>query len=149
VLLAFSFPLILANKKGAEFLLQDGGWAIWVAILLCAPLINALNFLLANALFLLFPAWYQVDAANAQGIARVGQGLIQMLFQSILMMVVLVPTSAVLLAFGIAGMRVFDAPWAALAGVLPAMVLLAAAVWFFTEAVGQDFEEFDIAKELR
>ena len=148
-LLSLTFPLLACNAGGREFLFDSGWWVLYPILIVAAPLLNALNFLLANALFLLFPAWYQVDPTNAQGLARVGQGLIQMLFQSILMMVILVPTSAVLFAFGFAGARLAGSAEGALFAVIPAALPLLLAIWFFAEAVGRDFEEFDIARDLK
>jgi hypothetical protein len=148
-LLALIFPLMATQEGGRQILLDRGWWLAWPVFLLVAPFLNTLNFILANALFLLFPAWYQMDVRGAQGVSRIGQGIIQMILQSILILVVLVPTVAFLVIVGAAGIRIFQSPWGVFAGVLPALAMLGIAVWFFSDAVGRDFDGFDVAKELR
>lgn len=144
----FLLCLMLADDGGRDKVL-GGLWAVGVLTAVIAPLLNTLNLLLANALFLLFPAWYQVDANNAQGIHRMGQGIVQMLFQSMLMLVVVIPAGLCLAVFAYAGFSLADSGWGALAGIPPAALLLWAAVRFFSEAVGRDVESFDLARELR
>ena len=113
------------------------------------PLLCALQLLIPNAAALLFPAWFQATRQRGGGIDVMGQRLIFVAGQMLVIVLALLPAvlGCALIIFatqwliGLAAAVVFSA--------LLAIAVLAAEIWCGLWWLGDRFEKLDLATELR
>lgn len=120
---------------------------------LCAaatvPVLCALQLLIPNAAALLFPAWFQAGRTQGGGIEMIGQRLIFVLGQLVVILLSLLPV-----VIG-AGLVIFATQWivgaaaAVILGTGLALFILAAEIWCGLWWLGERFERLDLATELR
>ena len=120
---------------------------------LCAaatvPVLCALQLIIPNAAALLFPAWFQATRQRGGGIDVMGQRLIFVFGQFIVILLALCPA-----VIG-AGLVIFASQWligasaAVILATLLALTVLGAEVGCGLWWLGQRFEKLDLATELR
>ncbi len=113
------------------------------------PVLCALQLLIPNAAALLFPAWFQSTRQRSGGIDMIGQRLIFVFGQLLVILLSLFPA-----IFG-AALVIFASQWlvgacaAVILGTLVALTILGAEVACGLWWLGERFEKFDLATELR
>jgi hypothetical protein len=122
-------------------------WGMAVALAVVAPMLNLLSFVIPNASVLLFPAWFQTDKTMPHGIEAMGQRIILLFGQMLVLLVSAVPAGAVF-----AGVLLFlkwIAGWwiaAPIAGVAAAAVI-GVEVSVALILMGRWFEKLDVSAE--
>ncbi|HEX2854451.1 MAG TPA: putative ABC exporter domain-containing protein [Opitutaceae bacterium] len=120
-----------------------------ICVCLAAPAVIALQLLALNGSTLLFPAWFQSTRGQAGGIEVMGQRMIFVFANLIVVLLALVPAGLV------AGLLIFIMQWiigAPAAVVLATLVVIAVLVgeiWCALWLLGERFEKFDLSAELR
>jgi len=127
------------------------GFRLTAALCLAAtaPVLCALQLIIPNAAALIFPAWFQATRQRGGGIDVMGQRLIFVFGQLLVILLALLP------AVVGAGLLIFATQW--LVGVTAAVILatvlaltvLTAEVWCGLWLLGERFEKLDLATELR
>jgi len=129
-----------------------------VTLALClaalAPPLTALQLLIPNAAAVVFPAWFQATRTRGPGIERIGQRLIFMFGQLVVILVALLPVALVGAASLGAAYWLFNGSDVALLGAaIFGTVLMFAAlvgeVWCGLWLLGARFEKLDLSAELR
>ena len=113
------------------------------------PVLCALQLLIPNAAALLFPAWFQATRQRSGGIDAMGQRLIFVFGQLLVILISLFPAvlGAALVIF--ASQWLIGASAAVILGTLVALSILGAEVACGLWWLGERFEKFDLATELR
>jgi hypothetical protein len=113
------------------------------------PVLCALQLLIPNAAALLFPAWFQATRQRSGGIDVMGQRLIFVFGQLLVILLSLFPAvlGAALVIF--ASQWLIGASAAVVLGTVVALTLLGAEVACGLWWLGERFEKFDLATELR
>lgn len=132
------------------------GLRVTIALCLAAlalPL-TALQLLIPNAAAVVFPAWFQAVRTRGPGIERLGQRLIFVFGQLVVIVLALVPAALVAAApLGIALGFFSESPAVIFAAVIVATVLMFAAlageIWCGLWLLGKRFEQLDLTAELR
>jgi hypothetical protein len=120
-------------------------WLIAAAVL--TPCWNGLVLLIPNAAVLLFPGWFQTRADAPQGIEVMGQRLLLLLGQFLIIGVTLAPVAAAF-AVGFLPLHFAGADAVApLVGSVSADVVLAGEVALGIWLVGKLYDRFDLAAE--
>jgi ABC-2 type transport system permease protein len=130
---ALSMPLRLSIGFGAALLL---------------PLINVVTLAIPNAAVLIFPAWFQLGKDAPHGIEVMGQRIILMFGQIFVVLLSLVPASALFFGiFWLISLWIGPAPAVVIASVF-AVSLLAYESWVILKMLGRRFDRFDLSAEL-
>lgn len=121
----------------------DVGVGVAVALAIMAPAINLLCFVIPNASVLLFPAWFQADKSVPHGLETMGQRIILLFGQMLVLLLSAIPAGvvfAIVLALGrlVVGW-LLAAPVAAVAAVAVLGVEIAVAV----TAMGRWYDRLD------
>jgi hypothetical protein len=113
------------------------------------PVLCALQLLIPNAAALLFPAWFQATRQRSGGIDVMGQRLIFVFGQLLVILLSLFPAvlGAALVIF--ASQWLIGASAAVVLGTLIALTVLGVEVACGLWWLGERFEKFDLATELR
>ena len=113
------------------------------------PVLCALQLLIPNAAALLFPAWFQATRQRSGGIDVMGQRLIFVFGQLLVILLSLFPAvlGAALVIF--ASQWLIGASAAVVLGTVVALTILGAEVACGLWWLGERFEKFDLATELR
>jgi hypothetical protein len=121
------------------------GWA--AAILVLLPFWNGVSLLIPNATMLLFPGWFQTRADAPQGIEVMGQRLVLLFGQLLVICVALIP-AGIAFAFGYFAVKFLGAiSLAPLIGALGAAVVLTGEIALGIFLLGKLFEKFDLSAE--
>ncbi len=88
--------LLSLDHRAALDLQMVGGLALALAAI--APALNLLSFVIPNAAVLLFPAWFQSDRAQPHGIEAIGQRIILLFGQMLVLLFSILPAGAVFAA---------------------------------------------------
>jgi ABC-2 type transport system permease protein len=121
----------------------------FMGLALVAPLVSALQLLAPNAGALLFPAWVQTPRNQGPGIDALGQRLIFMFGQIVATVIALLPAALS------AAILVFASEWligwagAILLATGAVVVILVGELWIGIWWLGERFERFDPAVDLR
>jgi len=113
------------------------------------PVLCALQLLIPNAAALLFPAWFQSTRQRSGGIDMIGQRLIFVFGQLLVILLSLFP------AILGAALVIFASQWligtcaAVILGTLVALTILGAEIACGLWWLGERFDKFDLATELR
>jgi hypothetical protein len=120
-----------------------------VAVAAIAPPLITLQLLVLNGATVVFPGWFQTSRTQAGGIEMMGQRLIFLFGNLIVIFTALLPAAA----FG--GLLIFVTQWliGGLAAIIFATVAVLAVligeVWCGLWWLGERFEKFDLSAELR
>ena len=123
--------------------------AIAVGLAIIAPGLNFVTLIIPNVAVLMFPGWFQTGKDAPQGIEATGQRLIFALGQAIVLLVALVPSSAM---FAIIYFMLTAFLGVSLALAIP-VAAIGAAVVLVGEAclgvlwLGRLFEKYDVSAE--
>lgn len=120
--------------------------ALGSAFLLCAPM-DLLLIALPNAAALLFPAWVQIGTDRQAGIEAMGQRMIFVAGQMLILLVALLPSAGVGFAVIWLASRVMELPNAIPLGAIAVTMVLALEGWLVVRALGVAFSRFDISQE--
>ena len=114
-----------------------------------APVLCALQLLIPNAAALVFPAWFQATRQRGGGIDVMGQRLIFVFGQLLVILLALAPAvlGAALVIF--ASQWLIGATAAVILATLLALTVLTGEVWCGLWLLGERFEQLDLAAELR
>lgn len=122
--------------------------ALGLAVL--APIVAALQLLVPNATALVFPAWFQISRRRGGGPEVLGQRMIFLFAQLLVMLVTLLPPALFLGAFFIIMKHFLNAPiLGLLIGIAAALTMLVAEVAGGVWLLGRRFETLDLSAELR
>lgn len=114
-----------------------------------APLLVTLQLIVLNAATVIFPGWFLSTRTQAGGIEVMGQRLIFLFGNLIVILVALLP------AAGFGALLVFIAQWliggmaAVVCATLAVLAVLLGEVWCGLWWLGRRFEKFDLSTELR
>jgi hypothetical protein len=148
LLIPFAVGGLVTLDREAELSMgMIGGFAFSLAIM--APAINFLSFVIPNASVLLFPAWFQTDRSTPHGIEAMGQRIVTLFGQLLLLFLSALPAGVVyvavlLLVKWVAGWLIA----APLAGVCASLVI-GLEVAFAVVLMGRWFEKLDVSGEGR
>jgi ABC-2 type transport system permease protein len=112
------------------------------------PFLNLITVLIQNAAVLILPAWFQFDKSTPRGIETMGQQLILMFGQIIVLALCLIPAA---IAFGgITFVAQLALPWnvSVIFGAIAAAAVLVGEVAIALRLLGKVFERFDLSAEL-
>ncbi len=123
-------------------------WGIGLAAALVLPFLNMLCLLIPNSAVLILPAWFQLGKVLTPGIETMGQRLILMVGQMLILAVsLLVPAGLFALTFW-ASHRFVGNGAGIFLGALPAALIMGAEGFFGVRFLGDRFEKFDLSAEL-
>ena len=126
-------------------------WAIALGIAAVTPFVGALQLLILNGATIIFPAWFHSLRAVGPGggIELMGQRLIFVFGQFIVILTALLPASLTAFALIFATQWLIGAPAAIALATLVVLVVLAGEVWCALWWLGERFERLDVSSELR
>ena len=126
-------------------------WAIALGIAALTPFVCALQLLILNGATIIFPAWFQSLRAVGPGggIELMGQRLIFVFGQFIVILTALLPASLTALALIFATQWLIGATAAIALATLVVLVVLAGEVWCALWWLGERFDRLDVSSELR
>jgi hypothetical protein len=120
-----------------------------VSIALIVPFLCTLQLLVLNTAAILFPAWLQSARQTGGGIDVMGQRLLFLAGNLLVVVVALLPATIV------ASVLIFTAQWivgeiaAGAIGVTAILLILGTEAWLGILWLGKRFEQFDLSAELR
>jgi ABC-2 type transport system permease protein len=119
-----------------------------VSVLLLTLPVCAMQLLIRNAVPVLFPAWAMRSKDEPRGFVAMGQRLVTLAGNLLVLTVCLVPAAVVFLPSLWVAYRYF-AGNAAFVGIaaMPAVAVIATEVWFGVKALGAQFDLIDISNE--
>jgi hypothetical protein len=122
---------------------------VTASIALIVPFLCTLQLLVLNTAAILFPAWLQSARQTGGGIDVMGQRLLFLAGNLLVVVVALLPATVVAsLLFFVARWIVGDVAAAAL-GVIAILLILGTEAWLGIQWLGKRFEQFDLSAELR
>ena len=126
-------------------------WAIALGIAALTPFVCALQLLILNGATIIFPAWFHSlrAAGPGGGIELMGQRLIFVFGQFIVILTALLPASLTALALIFATQWLIGATAAIALATLVVLVVLAGEVWCALWWLGERFDRLDVSSELR
>jgi hypothetical protein len=117
-----------------------------VALLFAIP-ICAMQLLIRNAAAVLFPAWTMRSQDDPRGFTVMGQRLVLLAGNLLVLTVTLIP-SAIIVLIGWLVSRNLNASFAVPFATVPAAALLCAEVWLGIKLLGAQFERIDVTNEM-
>jgi len=135
----------------ALLLTPSGQWAIALGIAALTPFVCALQLLILNGATIIFPAWFHSlrAAGPGGGIELMGQRLIFVFGQFIVILTALLPASLTALALIFATQWLIGATAAIALATLVVLVVLAGEVWCALWWLGERIDRLDVSSELR
>ena len=118
-----------------------------IIVLLFAIPICAMQLLIRNAAAVLFPAWTLRSQDDPRGFTVMGQRLVVLAGNLLILTVSLIPPAIVVL-IGWLISRSFNASFALPFATVPAVALLAGEVWLGIKVLGAQFERIDVTNEM-
>lgn len=139
-----AFVPLVAKEGGDRSLALGAGLALAIS----GPAINLIAFIIPNLSVLLLPAWFQSDKTGPHGVEAMGQRIIIMFAQVLMLMVCLLAPGAVfvLVLFAVKWFAGWLAGFALAAVVGGALLIAEGAVGI--GLMGRLFERFDISGEV-
>jgi hypothetical protein len=120
------------------------------AIAVVIPPLCALQLLVPNAATLLFPSWAQSPRQRgAGGIDMMGQRLIFVLGQLVVVVLALLPAGLVALGTVVGAGLLLGPVAAVLLAAVAVLVILAAELWLGLTWLGRRFEKLDVSADLQ
>jgi len=122
--------------------------AVWLSFLILIPAVVLAQYLMHNAVAVVFPGWVPIGAARPRGVDAVGQRLILLAANWIGLLLALTP--GLLLTAGLSAMlRPIVGPLILPVGAVLTSAIVAAEVWAATELLGPIYERMDITATER
>jgi hypothetical protein len=133
-----------------------GNHAVSLALRLCValaaatvlPWIDLMALLIPNAAVLFFPAWFQLGKEAPRGFETMGQQLILIFGQVIVLLLALAPAGGACILFILCGSYVHWPLAGLLMGALAAAAILAVEAGLGIKLLGGAFERLDVSGEL-
>lgn len=123
-------------------------FAVWLSFLILIPAIVLAQYLMHNAVAVVFPGWVPIGASRPRGVDAVGQRLILLAANWIGLLLALTP--GLLLAAGLSALlRPIVGPLILPVGALLTSAIVAAEVWVATELLGPVYERMDVTATER
>ncbi len=119
------------------------------ALALCTPALVAVLLLVPNAAALVFPAWFQTASSRSGGIDMMGQRLIFVFGQVLVMLLALLPAALAAIALFIIMNWLVGSIAGIAAGAIAVVLMLGGEAWCGLWWLGNRFEKFDLSAELR
>ncbi len=144
--------LIVALVTCPAQLGPHGGWAemrvgVALAAAVVTPFIDFIAMLIPNASALLFPAWFQLGKDGPRGFETMGQQMILMFGQLVVLLISLLPAAAAFaIVYLLASWMVINAAALFFGGVAAAAVLAGEAA-LGIKMLGSFFERLDLSEE--
>ena len=134
-----------ATSKVAQFVATP---QFIVAVLLLTLPVCAVQLLIRNAVPVLFPAWAMRSKDEPRGFVAMGQRLVTLAGNLIVLVAALMPAAIVFLPSLWIAFKFFSGNPAFVAvAAMPAVAVIVAEVWFGVRALGAQFESIDISNE--
>lgn len=122
--------------------------AAWLSFLILIPAIVLAQYLMHNAIAVVFPGWVPIGASRPRGVDAVGQRLILLAANWIGLLLALTP--GLLLTAGLSALlRPIVGPVILPVGALLTALIVVAEVWMATELLGPVYERMDITATER
>ncbi len=122
--------------------------AIWLSFLILIPAIVLAQYLMHNAVAVVFPGWVPIGASRPRGVDAVGQRLILLAANWVGLLLALTP--GLLLAAGLSALlRAIIGPVILPVGAALTSAIVVAEVWLATELLGPIYERMDITATER
>ena len=151
--------LWLALLTAGLALVPDDGLAEWLTpglrltggacLALLAPPLLALQLLVPNAAVVVFPGWFQSGRTRGGGIDVMGQRLIFVFGQMILIVLALLPAALVALGAVVTLFWIIGLPTALCCATAGVLVILFGELWLGLTWLGKRFEKLDLSAELQ
>ena len=120
-----------------------------VAVLLLTIPVCMIQLLIRNAVPVLFPGWAVRGKDDVRGFVMMGQRLVTMAGNLIVLVIALVPAAVVFLPSVWVAHKFFSGSPALIAvATMPAVAVLVAEAWFGVKALGAQFENLDVSSEM-
>jgi ABC-2 type transport system permease protein len=120
-----------------------------VAILLLTIPVCAIQLMIRNAIPVLFPAWAVRSKDEPKGFVAMGQRLVTMAGNLLVLAIALIPAAVVFAPSVWIAYKFFSGNAAFVAvATTPAVGVLVAEFWFGVKALGAQFEELDVSNEM-
>jgi hypothetical protein len=123
-------------------------WSVALAAAIVLPFIDLVALLIPNASVLLFPAWFQLGKEVPRGFETMGQQLILMFGQLLVLGLGLVPAGVAFTLFLLGGSFLRWPLLGVVLGALAAAIILALEAGLGIKLLGGAFERFDVSGEL-
>jgi hypothetical protein len=123
-----------------------------IGLALLAPLLMAVQLVVANATAVLFPAWIQLaqqPRSAGMGIELVGQRMIFVAGQMLILLLSLVPPALVGLALFFVARLLTGTTAASVLALAAVLGVLGTEVWVGIRMLGEKFDDFDLSAELK
>ncbi|MEQ1731072.1 MAG: hypothetical protein ABL982_22110, partial [Vicinamibacterales bacterium] len=122
--------------------------AVWLSFLILIPAIVLAQYLMHNAVAVVFPGWVPIGASRPRGVDAVGQRLILLAANWIGLLLALTP--GLLLTAGLSALlRPIVGPLILPVGAVLTSAIVVAEVWLATELLGPIYERMDITATER
>jgi hypothetical protein len=119
-----------------------------VAVLLLTLPVCAVQLVIRNAIPVLFPAWAMRSKDEPRGFVAMGQRLVSLAGNLLVLVIALIPAAIVFLPSLWIGVKFLAGNPAFVAvATMPAVAVLLAEVWMGIKALGAQFERLDITNE--
>lgn len=119
-----------------------------VAVLLLTIPVCAVQLVIRNAIPVLFPAWAMRSKDEPRGFVMMGQRIITLAGNLVVLVIALIPAAIVFLPSVWLAFQFFSGNPAFVAvATMPAVAVLLAEVWMGIKALGAQFEQLDITNE--
>jgi ABC-2 type transport system permease protein len=150
MLFATSASVLVGMSGQAKGLLQYTGTPQFiVAILLLTLPVCAIQLIIRNAVPVLFPGWAVRSKEEPRGFVMMGQRLVTMAGNILVLAIALLPAAIVFLPSLWVAHRFFaDNPAFVAVATMPAVGVLVAEAWFGVKALGAQFETIDVSNEM-
>ncbi len=123
-------------------------FAVWLSFLILIPAIVLAQYLMHNAVAVVFPGWVPIGASRPRGVDAVGQRLILLAANWIGLLLALTP--GLLLSAGLSALlRPVVGPVILPVGAVLTSMIVVGEVWLATELLGPIYERMDITATER
>ena len=135
------------SQLGAAALPVATRWSVALAAAVVLPFVDLLALLIPNASALLFPAWFQLGKDTPRGFETMGQQLILMFGQLLVLLLGLLPAGIAFTLFVIGGSFVHWPLLGIVSGAPMAAIILGIEAGIGIKLLGVAFEKLDVSSE--
>jgi hypothetical protein len=122
--------------------------SVALAAVIVLPFVDLVALLIPNASVLFFPAWFQLGKDAPRGFETMGQQLILMFGQLLVLALGLAPAGVAFTLFLLGGSFIHWPLLGVMLGALAAAIILALEAGLGIKLLGRAFERFDVSGEL-
>jgi hypothetical protein len=143
------FAAVFCPAQFGHFVVPSGarpGVALAAAVIL--PCVDLLAVLIPNAAVLLFPAWFQLGKESPRGFETMGQQLILMFGQVLVLLLGLIPAGIAFAIFFMTGKLLHWPLTGMLLGAVATSAILVVEAAIGIRLLGRLFEKFDLSGDL-